>query len=208
MPARVVGHSAGVAHDVGGRMLPQDTTPEEWRDVPGYEGVYSVSSLGRVRRERRGPHTRIGYILTPRLNRGYYRLTLTRDGQELRHFVHRLVAAAFIGPCPPGHTVNHRDGRKLNNRTDNLEYLTPAGQQAHASRLGLLAFGARNGNTTHPEQIPHGERSVRAKLTNAATISMRAARARGAPLQQLATEHHVSVSTVSRVCLGRTWRHT
>lgn len=105
---------------------------ETWRPVVGYEGIYEVSSLGRVRsldkvvrsaRSRSGKRTRRGRILQTRLsNSGRERITLWKDGHMKTIHVHRLVAAAFLGPS--NLTVNHKDENPLNNRLENLEYMT------------------------------------------------------------------------------------
>lgn len=72
-------------------------------------------------------------------------------GRRSTVFVHRIVAAAFIpNPLNLPH-VNHLDGNKLNPAADNLEWTTHKENMRHASRLGLLATGARHGRTTHPE---------------------------------------------------------
>ena len=90
---------------------------EEFRDVPGYEGLYEVSNKGRVRRN--------GKILKPTLlNNGYLRVELHKQKTEKQVLVHRLVAMTFILnpnnlPC-----VNHKDEDKTNNAVDNLEWCT------------------------------------------------------------------------------------
>ena len=101
----------------------------EWRDVVGYEGLYQVSNLGRVRSLGRIIYWRgtslfrEGRIMTPRINKyGYFQLTLTKDKKHKTHTVHRLVAEAFI-PNPDNlPQVNHKDENKLNNCIDNLEW--------------------------------------------------------------------------------------
>jgi hypothetical protein len=107
---------------------------EEWRDVVGYEGLYQASSLGRIRRiaPGRGP-TRPGYILKPKVAKSdCVHVNLYKGGKERTHQIHRLVAAAFYGSCPEGHEVNHKNGSRLDNRLENLEYVTSHENILHA----------------------------------------------------------------------------
>ena len=124
---------------------------EVWRDVPGWEGHYQVSSHGRVRSLKPGFY---GRILAPRMSRkGYVRAALCRDGRHTETQVHRLVALAFIGnPSVADDQVNHINGVKTDNTPANLEWISGLGNMQHALRTGLL-------------QPVRGERQGRAKLT-------------------------------------------
>lgn len=115
-------------------------TALEWRPVVGFEGLYEVSSEGHVRRVGPTKGARVGRCLNPTHGgRGpYYFVTLRRNGRSHSPVVHRLVAAAFIGPCPDGHEVNHKDGTKRNNRVENLEYVTRSQNTKHAHDMGLF----------------------------------------------------------------------
>ena len=125
-------------------MLPHLT--EEWRPVSGYEDWYSVSNLGRVRRDRPGPSTYAGKLLAINyatkypsvgFSLGRARKFRTASGPPTVHAIHRLVALAFFGPRLPGYEVNHKDGNKRNNSVDNLEYVTRSENHLHAYRTGL-----------------------------------------------------------------------
>jgi hypothetical protein len=107
---------------------------EEWRPVPGFEAVAEVSDQGRIRSLPR-KHTR-GRILQPyQTPKGYLSLGLRDQGGVVRQVkVHRVVAAAFIGPCPEGQVVRHGLGGPSNNRVANLCYGTPAENQADMVR--------------------------------------------------------------------------
>src|SRR3972149_1183846 len=104
------------------RSLPPDLPSEEWRPVVGWEGWYEVSNLGRVRRIKEAAGTRRGHILRWAVGGKppYPRVFLCREGKVLTKRVHRLVAEAFLGPCPEGQEVNHKDGDKANPRASNL----------------------------------------------------------------------------------------
>jgi hypothetical protein len=108
---------------------------EEWREIPGYEGRYAVSDLGRVKSLSRevsvgNGHTRTmrGRILRPGSSAsGHLSLPLGRDenGKISRGSpVHRLVLLAFVGLCPEGQECRHLDGDPTNNRLSNLTYGT------------------------------------------------------------------------------------
>lgn len=114
---------------------------EQWKDIAGYEGLYQVSNLGRVRsldREDSGGRKRKGRVLRAGNVCGYPFVNLSKNGQQHVVRVHRLVAEAFLGPCPEGLSVNHKDCDKANNRADNLEYITHSENIRHAAENGLL----------------------------------------------------------------------
>ena len=113
---------------------------EEWRPVVGWEGWYSVSNLGRVRRESMGRGSYPGRILKPRWNhlQRYPQVSLSRGNKVTPHYIHRLVAMAFLGSSPAGkEQINHRDGDRTNNAVSNLEFVTSSENVRHALRLGL-----------------------------------------------------------------------
>lgn len=123
---------------------------EQWKDMAGYEGTYSISSLGRIRRERAIGGTKVGQILTNQLNKfGYLQIGLRNNGVYSRKNIHSLVAKAFIGDRPDGYQINHIDGIKTNNSSDNLEYVTMSQNRQHAYDIGLQ----RRGNLHHKSKI-------------------------------------------------------
>ncbi len=105
---------------------------EVWKDVVGYEGLYQVSNMGRVRSLTRkvnvckGNKSRVfkGSIKMGRyeLKNGYHVVSLYKDGKSKRFFTHRLVAMMFIENPQTLPQVNHKDEDKTNNRVENLEW--------------------------------------------------------------------------------------
>lgn len=115
---------------------------EIWKDIKGYEGIYQVSNIGRVRsfdRYTRGLKKMFkpGCIRKPFDTTGYESVALSNSGDKT-FMVHRLVADAFI-PNPKGlPCVNHIDGNKKNNVVSNLEWVTYSENTRHAIRIGLI----------------------------------------------------------------------
>lgn len=117
------------------------TDCEIWRDIPGYEGLYQVSNLGRVRSLDRyvftikgcGKRFVSGEIKKPTQRKsGYLKTGLYKEGKSKTREVQRLVAEAFIDN-PLGKTqVNHIDGDKTNNCVSNLEWVTPQENTIHS----------------------------------------------------------------------------
>lgn len=183
----------------GGAVL----STEEWRPVVGYEGLYSVSSIGRVRSEPRIESARDGKVRPRRgtmlsiytTDDGYPRAALSMNNKSRHILVHRLVAEAFIRPIPDGMEVNHIDSVRSNNRVENLEIVTPSENVRHAFRYGFRS----------PE-MTSGERNGRSRLSVADVLFIREAVASGSAAQhELAESLGVGRATVSHVVMRRTW---
>lgn len=120
---------------------------EVWKDIPGYEGRYQVSDLGRVRAVsfpqryllRNGEEAfrivRERILAQQKQNSGYMLVHLYLDNQRKALTVHRIVAQAFVPGS--GRTVNHRNGVKTDNRACNLEWLSYSENLEHAVATGL-----------------------------------------------------------------------
>lgn len=137
---------------------------EIWKDVAGYEGLYQVSNLGNVRSlshvvrcKNSGFRVQPGKNLKCCFDGNYMHVTLFNHGVRDIQLVHRLVALAFINNPNNLPQVNHKDGNKLNNNKNNLEWCTPSANNKHAFRMGLntpqithyrgvLAFRANDGS--------------------------------------------------------------
>lgn len=136
---------------------------EEWRDVVGWEGLYQVSSAGRVRRG--------GWMLKCSVTGWcvYPMVSLSRVGAKpTKVTVHSLVAAAFIGPRPPTLVTDHVNGIKTDNRASNLRYVTDAENLRYA----------REARAAQPRALPR--RALRPAREVWAALRARATAARAA----------------------------
>jgi hypothetical protein len=141
---------------------------EEWRTIPGYEGRYEVSSLGRVRTISTFYVTRDGHkkAMRPRLRKlavgptGYPSVRLSDGSGRGRNWkTCQLVARAFLGvPDTPGLEVCHNDGDKLNNRIENLRWDTHAANVADMMRHGSHFWAKRTHCKYGHEYTPENTR--------------------------------------------------
>ena len=105
---------------------------EIWKDICGYKGEYQVSNLGRVKSFKT---SKSGKIIKAWIqNTGYYTVAFGTK----KYSVHRLVAEAFISNPFKLEQVNHKDGNKLNNNVDNLEWISQKNNIRHAYKTGLM----------------------------------------------------------------------
>jgi len=175
---------------------------EIWKDVIGYEGIYEVSSRGRIMRVAGGMGTTAGHIMkATRQRSGYLYVGLRRDGkrQDVMR-VHRLVAEVFLDPAPsPQHQVNHKNGNKSDNRVENLEWVTASENIRHA--FDILGREA----TIAPSK---GEANGRAKVTRRDVKRIRKLYKNGDRTQrELAVMFGIGTSTVSNIIRRETWHH-
>jgi len=172
---------------------------EIWKNVVGLEGIYQVSSLGRVKRVGKSRGAHVGHVLIP--TRGgvhgqYLKLTLGRKWGK--HYVHRLVAYAFHGSPPTEkHEVNHKNGDTRDNRASNLEWVTRSANNLHSYReLGRQAV------------VPAGEDQWNSKLTNVDVVAIRKLWDGGGITQrEIGERYDVLQTTISRIVMRQSWKH-
>lgn len=168
-------------------------------------GIYEASSLGRVRRKK---PPRAGRLLSQSYaSGGYLKVSVCVDGEERTVSCHSLVAEAFIGKRPVRYHVNHLDGVKTNNTPENLEYVTPAGNSAHAARSGLCPSGSRHGRYTKPERTARGERVNTAILDERKVRLARQMWDAGYTLPELMARFGMSKTGMHQVVTRKNWRH-
>jgi len=103
----------------------RDEAPEQWKPIPGYEGLYEVSDHGSIRTKRRKGSPG-GLMRTPINRNGYPEVNLTLLGRQRVFQVHSLIMLTFVGPRPDGLVVRHLNGDSTDCRLSNLAYGTPS----------------------------------------------------------------------------------
>lgn len=173
---------------------------ETWKPIPGFEGHYDASDLGRIKILPRtivagGPRpcTKAisGRVLKPSFSNGYLSYVLWKEHVQTTIRGHHAVAYAFLGPRPTGAYVCHKDGDRTNNCLANLYYGSPADNMADARRHGTLAVGEAAGSSRLSEA------QVQALLRAASN----------APQSDLARQFGISQAQVSRIVNRQCWRH-
>jgi hypothetical protein len=171
---------------------------EIWKAIKGYEGAYEVSNLGAVRSldrtvpTRHGMRSVKGQILKQKIHRdGYLCLFLSKNQKQICPMVHKLVLETFVGPCPKGMQTRHLNGKRDDNRLENLCWGTPKVNHNDKRKHGTMARGSKiNTNRLTPEQV----------------MAIREKRDSGATLQELAAEYGISNNAISHIALGKNWQ--
>lgn len=175
---------------------------EVWKDIPNYEGIYQASTLGNIRSigftqeiNNQWGSTSVrhkkGRVLKQHINTpGYYSVQVSKDRITKRIMTHRLVAITFIPNPENKREVNHKDSNKLNNRLDNLEWVTPKENNQHYILLGRkrTPLGMDTHNAVLTEEI--------VKEIYLSTLTPK----------KLSEKLNINKSTISSVKQGVNWR--
>ena len=151
---------------------------DDRQPLPGYEGLYSVTSDGRLFSERRQRFLAGAITQNTRCHTPYQFFTLRKNGRSYSIGAHRLVAMTFLGPIPKGQVVNHKDGNGLNNNVSNLEIVSV------------------KVNCLHGAMIHYPENMIRDMCCDCAN---------GMTLDDIAFKHGVAIETASSILSGNNY---
>lgn len=168
---------------------------EVWKEIPAYEGFYSVSNMGRVKRiAPSNAFPNGGNILKGSIDvLGYPRVALSKNNKVKYIRIHQLVARCFIPKEDGRPQVNHKRGDKTKNTPDQLEWCTRAENIVHAWEMGLCNI--------------RGSAHSNAKLTEEKVLEIRALLASGMKQHPLAYKYGVTQALISRIKFRKIWTH-
>ena len=169
---------------------------EIWKNVKNFERYLEISNYGRLRRLERRVSVNGGiYVRKERLanlsicTQGYKHSSIKINKKRYNFLIHRLVADHFLVKLPGCTEVNHKDGIKVNNHEDNLEWVSRSTNMNHASKYKLSRTGE-----DHPNN----------KLTEA---QVREIRSSNKTYYALAKIYNVSQSNIRAICIYKTWKY-
>lgn len=169
---------------------------EIWKDIEGYEGLYQVSDMGRVKSFPR-PGTR---TMKPRIlklsieKKGYVKLNLRKNNRVKTVRIHRLVALSFLLNPENKRVVNHVDSDRSNNMLENLEWATQSENIIHGYQHGNIEY--KNGS------MGNG-----AKLTETDIPAIRSWLSKGWTQKRVAVLFRISESGIGKISRGEIWNH-
>lgn len=172
---------------------------EEFRDIEGYEGLYQVSNLGRVKSLSRIKTNIYGikYPIKERIlkhvthTEGYLSVALCINGKPTTKLVHRLVGQAFLLKDIEKAFINHKNGIKIDNRLDNLEWCTTKENNQHSHDLNLSKKGVDHPNSKLLEKDIF---EIRNKLKHLSQT-------------EVSEIYGVSQTLISKIKRNKIWKH-
>jgi hypothetical protein len=177
-----------------------DKKREQWKDINGYEGLYQVSSEGRVKSLKRIVVTRdkVKRTLCEKVLKlglcggGYLIAGLSKNNKRRTLRVHRLVMESFRPTEDSSLQVNHIDGNKLNNMVENLEWCTASENIKHSYKNGMSSCF-------------YGEKSNLSKLTNKDVNRIRMAGRCGMQTKEIAKIFNTVPANINHILSGKNW---
>jgi len=171
----------------------EELLSERWLPVVDGGGNYSVSDLGRVRRDTPARGAIVGRITMGAYGGSGYLQTSINTAEDRRtESVHRIVFETFVRPLRDGEDINHLDGVKVNNRLANLEATTRSGNMRHAYATGLCGVG---------------ERSPTSTISAATAVRICRLYHERVPNNIIAAALRTTPAIVNQVARGKSWRH-
>lgn len=174
---------------------------EEWRDVVGFEGLYEVSNLGRVKRLAREVRRKNNgnYLTKEKIgkinnNDRYPKIGLSKKGKSKMYYVHRLVAQAFIPNNENKREVNHINENKLDNRVENLEWVTPKENMRHSYNKIKAS-------------LQRGENKTRTNIDDMKALTIYTFKVGHFTNIETGKRLKLDPSAISRVRNGQLWKH-
>lgn len=168
---------------------------EIWKDIKGFEGLYAVSNLGRVKSyaKWKGAFWKEEHIMSQKISRrGYCCVSLSKENKKRDAGVHRLVAENFIDNPLNKPQVNHKDTNKNNNNVSNLEWNTSHENLIHAYANGL--------------KRQDGEYHATGRLTWKNVRDIRRRYMKGESATILGEEYGVDRGHIRNICYGKFWK--
>lgn len=166
---------------------------EIYKDIIGYEGLYQVSNLGKVKRLNYRGSEKERSLKNYLSSIGYYKICLSKNGKVTTVNIHRLISQAFIPNPYNKPQVNHINGIKSDNRIENLEWVTCKENIEHAHKIGLI-------------NSSKGEDRTFAKLTEKQVLEIRKIGKLKTQVE-LAKIYNVNQSLISYVLNNKIWKH-
>ena len=162
---------------------------EIWKDIEGYEGLYQVSNIGRVK-----SLTTSNLKVLTLFKNSYHKLVLYKHNKQSTCYIHQLVAKAFIPNPDHKIAINHIDGNKLNNNVNNLEWVTALENITHAIKHDLF-----NNN---------GELNGCSKLTESQVLEIdNLLKSKNLSQEKIAKLFNVSGATIHNIKYRKKWKY-
>ena len=173
---------------------------EIWKTINGYEGLYEISNLGRVKSLSKTIKSPRGFRITKEkilikniVSTGYHAVALCYNNNRKPFRVHRLVANAFITNSKNKPCVNHINGIKTDNRSENLEWCNQSENMNHAFKNNLYK--------------PIFGESYKSKLTEKEVLEIKSKENKIIVNKILAKKYNISPTTISDIKNNKTWKH-
>jgi len=160
-------------------------------DIPEFEGLYAISKLGEI-----WSHKTNAKLKPIKLKIGYTVVNLHKNRKRHVLYIHRLVMRTFVGPCPKGMNVNHKNGIKADNRLQNLEYLTYSDNEKHAYKFLKKIYPAKKGI----DQWRH-------KFTEQDILKIRQLYKEGIRQPMIAKIYNCTQPAISAITTRKNWKH-